>query len=1235
MGPTRGFQTFVRQVFDGLAAARFPGGLDYLTYVSQSPDFRRGDEADVVDQRITPVLLDALGYTGATRLYNAQEDRERPDFRLKLHPTAPDICLWEDKATTEVVLGRHLAQLTRYLESFGVARGVLCNGDMVIGYEGRGGTLIPLFAFSLRALMQADCGQTLFSLDALPDYAALEGFFLRFARDRLVTKTELVEDLIFTKTGALHARDGGTWPQDARFPVLPATAPGFLGQFTDDVRSLLGELAHDAHGQLVAYEATRNELERAARTLPDGRWVEEEVARLTADVLRTLSAYLHPEGLAQVEAALRRHSPAGTLATEVLNVILGLPTAEWQQSPDVLRTPRGALNPQGRNIAATLDALETLIDNAHARRTALFRQHDSLRIVTDAFSDWQAHYATVMMPDATLEARRHEFAVQTAYVLFVRLLLVRIAEDKALLGRRFTNGGMSFWLHDVEPYYVDAAQGASLSTMMHLVFQRAQEVYRHFFAEHTYDWYHPDGTLVLHLLHRLAHYDFGAIDQDIIGHLYTDYVSHEHRHQSGMYYTPPTVVDHILDRVGYDGAQTLGRRVLDPACGSGTFLVRAARRMLKAWTDHLGGTVPPDRVADVLRSIQESVFGLDLNPFACYLAEINLLMQVMDLLQVGLRASQTGLVDRFHIYTVDALLPASDNFWVLGEADWPLPERIKAGRWPKGGFDYVVGNPPYVRADEPGLQLYRARIKEGLEGSSAHAALVKKWDLFVPFVALGISWLGAGGRLGMIVSDSIEVVPYAQNLRRLLLQWQIRAIDFFPDVFLFADAAVHSTIVAMEKSPGLAPVERAWHDGPPPSITRTESRPMTDGEALFRHTTATATVATVTLGQLCYVTKGMVLHAVGKPSFVAGDLVAPTRDVTHPVPYVEGKDVDPYVVQRVRWLEYGSDPLKFRAPHTVYRPTFSELWDRQKLLIQISVGDAVRLGQAVWDGPVFPHVGFATTNHTTAVAMRWCDLEGVNNRSIDRSRVSDRTAREAYSRTWQYGYLAAVINSSWATRFLRDHRTHAIHIFPEVLKTLPIPEAPLFLQDAIGRRVLALQRAGGWLQFLRQNGWQIESQRSIEFPPPVGIISLPVAEATWGLHIVNPSIRLMKLRREERSLWTAERGGKLVEVARLAPGAPAEALDWFVAAVGAHPEIMTWDGLRSALLVPRSPSQALDLMKAQLRRARGFRLTDLVWRRLDRQLDHAIAALYGGDVCRARQRLTRRRRAPLPRKSST
>jgi hypothetical protein len=392
-----------------------------------------------------------------------------------------------------------------------------------------------------------------------------------------------------------------------------------------------------------------------------------------------------------------------------------------------------------------LNAIAQACIDLNAERTALSRNYASAIEVEEAFRVWREKMSATLLPGQDIERLIAEFSAQTAYVLIVRLLLVRIVEDKHLIPRVFTNGGLSVWFDKVEPRYLDFARGRGTDFPLDMAYASAQHIYSSFYSEQRlFDWYRPDRNRVIRIVHRLAAYDLSRVDHDVIGHIYGQYVEEEHKHESGLYYTPQAVVEYMLDRVGFAGPNVLGKRLLDLASGSGSFLVSAARRIVEAYRHYHGGTIPPDQAQIVVDAIRDKLFGLDINPFSCYLAETNLLIQILDLVKAALSDQRDLQVERFHIYNTDTLRYEEDTLLCLKSSfefrtdRLPVEERVKAnlGEF-KPGFDYIVGNPPYVRADEgPELLDYRREIKDEHPIPEVQEVLERKWDLFVPFVAL-------------------------------------------------------------------------------------------------------------------------------------------------------------------------------------------------------------------------------------------------------------------------------------------------------------------------------------------------------------------------------------------------------------------------------------------------------------------------------------------------------------------
>ena len=134
--------------------------------------------------------------------------------------------------------------------------------------------------------------------------------------------------------------------------------------------------------------------------------------------------------------------------------------------------------------------------------------------------------------------------------------------------------------------------------------------------------------------------------RDLLKKLYQYLVPQEIRHQLGEYYTPDWLAELLLNEVGYNG--NTSKRFLDPACGSGTFLVLAIQRAIKHGREKEG-------LSDiaVANRIVANIWGFDLNPLAVIAARTNYLFALGDLVNEIL--SKTGKIE-IPIYLADSVL---------------------------------------------------------------------------------------------------------------------------------------------------------------------------------------------------------------------------------------------------------------------------------------------------------------------------------------------------------------------------------------------------------------------------------------------------------------------------------------------------------------------------------------------------------------------------------------------------
>lgn len=828
-----------------------------------------------------------------------------------------------------------------------------------------------------------------------------------------------------------------------------------------------------------------------------------------------------------------------------------------------------------------------------ANRGGRQREFQTAARVVDYFEAWRSKTGSLVFQSGDPRQLRREFVTQTAYLVVVRMLLVRIMEDKGLMPRVLTNGGLALWFRLAEPQYLALDPGRSTGThyLLDLAYASAQRIYAHFYQEKSvFDWYRPDRTAVVRVLHRLAGFDLRDIDRDIIGTVYNQYVEERHKHESGMYFTPPPAVEFMLDRAEYAGGGILGRKLVDLSCGSGTFLVAAARRLVAAHRDYWRwqgrADIPPEQAEHVLRDVQDALHGIDLNPFACALAEINLLIQVLDLVGAALQTGIPIQLERFHVYNADSLSFAPETTSVLAEHldlpadELPIEDQIKTatGQWLEG-FDFVVGNPPYVRADENDewLREYRARIKIEHPIPQVRDTMTLKWDLFVPFVAQSAAILKDGGTLCLITSSAIEQVPYADALRQqLLAATRLREIHFFPKVRLFPDAVVENTIILAEKgdAPTGQSVIRFWHAQIPAAGNRVERQtlPLSYGDDVFRQTLPMLQlkrgVKSARLVDLCYLSKGMVLHADEKRSqnsFSLDDLIGQTPDQAHRVPYVGSKDIADHGLVDLAYLEYGPGT---RVPAQISRPTFPELYDRPKLMAAEFGGFAYDDGQ--WDA-----LGFLKCNHSVFILMPWHALSKVNNRSITGDvEHRNRAALEALSATVDPWYLLGFLNSSQMRELLAGVSRSAIaaRLQPNDLREILVPIPSQVVSDEIAqlaKEVTDCQRA---LLAYRRGGWNIDGKRiepTFNIPSGIATLALGRAKVRWNLRIVTPTAKLAKLARQGCRIVA----GRAVAI-EADDTAPEEALDWLTGQLrqcGLH----ALDAAEQAgLLIPATPQDA-------------------------------------------------------------
>ncbi len=416
------------------------------------------------------------------------------------------------------------------------------------------------------------------------------------------------------------------------------------------------------------------------------------------------------------------------------------------------------------------------------------------------------------------------------------------------------------------------------------------------------------------------------------------------------------------------------------------------------------------------------------------------------------------------------------------------PNPDKPAAMQPGGFDIVIANPPYVRADaqfryiedENERQEEIARwqaFRKGLVSSAVYKTLYEKWDLYIPFLERAYQLLRQDGYMTFIIPDAYNGAKYTMRSHRLFLEnTRVARVDFCSDIPLF-DAGVANTIVHFVKT---KPTDtdtpcrmRRWGESaedfdsnyePLPALPQKEA-----GFGLFRINAASPQVdiPSVPLDCICYISKGMVLHSEdpnGLVHFTKDDLVSPTRDAAHPKPFMEGKHLVKWIVARVLYLEYGTS----RAPRLCSRPTFPEIYEVPEKLISMDIsGNTARVA---YDSQKLFH------NHSAWSFVPWHSLEGICNNSIRKTAkyrdevkpgegvAVTRDQLEEVSQSYNLKYLLAIMNSTFASTWLAGVRRSKMHVYPDDWKGFPVAIATAEEQApfiAAVDEILALYRQHG------------------------------------------------------------------------------------------------------------------------------------------------------------------------------
>jgi hypothetical protein len=348
------------------------------------------------------------------------------------------------------------------------------------------------------------------------------------------------------------------------------------------------------------------------------------------------------------------------------------------------------------------------------------------------------------------------FCTNTAYVALSRLIFVRICEDVGLTTRKISNSGIAVWrdfVRNIKGNYQD---------LLDVAFKDVASVYSSLFESSVFDWF-GQGNGLLHdilerILFRLNAFSFREMNRDLLGSMYQYFRPRIERRRLGEYYTPVTVVDYILARTGIaTDPEIMEKRILDPACGSFTFGVRAALPLLKA-----GEYLSPENRIELVR---KCLRGQDINPFSVFLSHLSLLFGLLDIYLKAKDSDPSFVIKPMDVALQNSLLLGPSAAREIGEnEDAGNSEDTEKAE----AFDYVIGNPPFVR-NERLPQQDREVLNEQFP-----TLAVRNTDLSVYFLYAATKYFTKeNGVIGMVAPIGIANSQWAAVLRNTLMDYEI------------------------------------------------------------------------------------------------------------------------------------------------------------------------------------------------------------------------------------------------------------------------------------------------------------------------------------------------------------------------------------------------------------------------------------------------------------------------------
>jgi type I restriction-modification system DNA methylase subunit/predicted type IV restriction endonuclease len=445
-----------------------------------------------------------------------------------------------------------------------------------------------------------------------------------------------------------------------------------------------------------------------------------------------------------------------------------------------------------------------------------------------SLDSWRTYLATnVAINNKNLGEDEINFAVQQT---IDRIIFLRIAEDRS-----------------VEPYGTlkeSIKSGAFYQNLFHQ-FQQADAKYNSGLFDFRKDKISKalfiDNKVIKKIINELYYpespYEFSVLSVEILGSAYEQFlgktitidkahrakieVKPEVRKAGGVYYTPQYVVDYIVkNTVGKllenkTPREVIKIKIVDPACGSGSFLLGAYQHLLDWHRDYYHANpmvakkekalTPTGALGTTLKKqiLLNNICGVDIDVNAVEVTKLSLLLKCMEGETSASISHQLQMFNERVLPTLDDNIKSGNSLvdidFYTTQLDFGDEKKIKPFNWKKGfpevfkqgGFDVVLGNPPYG-----------ATLSKEIDGYLRSKFQVANYqlDTYILFIEQGKILLRKSGNLGYIIPSAWVASTYDYKLRKYIIEnCKIENFVITPKQ-TFKDASVETCIIILSNS---------------------------------------------------------------------------------------------------------------------------------------------------------------------------------------------------------------------------------------------------------------------------------------------------------------------------------------------------------------------------------------------------------------------------------------------------